>query len=181
MPLLRGVSNERLFFDRTRISLADGSTVPASLDSDLIDVYEGYAETLFPDGYHVSIRGEGRRRELAESSMFGVGRLSPDRSTIFDLSMWPSAAVVYESTAGRQRPIDAPWKHFSLVGWSDEDTYFGVAEQIDQQNIDNVLRAQQVVICELRTLACTAVSPVIPTTDNGQAHALLVEGSSNQL
>lgn len=181
MPLLRGASNERLFFDGTTIDLDDASTVPASQDADGIEVYEGYAETLFPDGYHVSIRGEGRRRELSESSMFGSGRLSPDRSTIFDLSMWPTEAVVYDATTGRQRPIDAPWEHFVLVGWSDEDTFFGVAERIDQQHLDNVLRAKQVVTCELRTLACAPVSPVIPTEDDGQSPALLVEGSVNQL
>ncbi|MDP2773786.1 MAG: hypothetical protein Q8O61_09540 [Nocardioides sp.] len=166
MPLLVGVSNERIFFDDTTIHLDDASTVPASQDADLIDVYEGYADTLFPDGYHVSIRGQGRHRELAASTMFGVGRLSPDRSTIFDLSMWPTAAVVYDATTGRQRPIDAPWGHFSLVGWSDEDTFFGVAERIDYDSVVNVLRARQVVTCELQALACTAVSPVIPTEDD---------------
>lgn len=108
MPLLQGVSNERVFFDRSTIDLHDGTTVPASQDADGIEVYAGYAETLFPDGYHVGLPGEGRHRELTESSMFGVGRLSPDRSTIFDLSVWPSADVVYDATTGRQRPIDAP-------------------------------------------------------------------------
>ena len=181
LPLLYGVSNKRIFFDGTTIDLGDGSKVPASQDAEGIEVYDGYAETLFPDGYHVSIRGEGRRRELAESSMFAVGRLSPDRSTIFDTTTWPAAAVVYESTTGRQRPIDAPWEHFTLGGWSDEDTFFGVAQLIDQQNVDNVLRASQVVTCELRTLACTPVSPVIPTKDDGQSPAFLVEGSVNQL
>ena len=181
MPLLHGVSNERVFFDDTTIDLDDGSTVPASQDADGIDVYEGYAETLFPDGYHVSIRETGRRRVLAKSSLFGVGRLSPDRSTIFDLSMWPTAAVVYESTTGLPRPIDAPWEHFVLVGWSDEDTFFGVAEHIDVHAVGNVLRAKQVVTCELRTLACTPVSPVLKTKDDGQSPDLLMEGSGNQL
>jgi len=181
MPLLRGVSSERIFFDGTTIDLDDESGEPASQDADGIEVYEGYAETLFPDGYHVSIRGEGRRRELAESTMYGVGRLSPDRSTIFDLTTWPTPAVVYESTSGRQREIDAPWEHFTLVGWTDEDTFIGVAERIDQQHVDNVLRARQVVTCELRTLACTPVSPVIPTKDDGESAALLVEGSPNPL
>ncbi|MFA6577267.1 MAG: hypothetical protein WCS84_17720, partial [Nocardioides sp.] len=99
----------------------------------------------------------------------------------FDMSMWPTAAVVYESTTGRQRPIDAPWELFSLVGWSDDDTLFGVAERIEEQHVDNVLRAKQVVTCELRTLACTPVSPVIPTKDQGQSPAFLVEGSGNHL
>ncbi len=182
MPLLRGVSDERLFYDGTTIDLDDGSTVPASRDADSIEVYEGYAETLFPDGYHVSIRGEGRHRELAGSSMYGVGLLSPDRSTIFDTSMWPTPAVVYDAETGRQRPIDAPWEHFTLAGWSDEDTFFGVAQRIDEQSAGNVLRARQVVTCELRTLACTPVSPVIPTDDedHGESPALLMEGSGNQ-
>ena len=175
MPLLHGVSNERIFFDSTTIYLDDASSVPSSQDADDVEIYEGFAETLFPDGYNVSIRGEGRRRQLAEPSMFGAGRLSPDRSTIFDLSEWPAAAVVYDSTTGRQRLIDAPEEHFTLVGWSDEDTFFGVAERIDEKSND--LRARQVVSCELRSLACTPVSPVIPTID-GQAPPPLVEGGS---
>ncbi|CUR55300.1 exported hypothetical protein [metagenome] len=183
MPLLRGVSSDRVFFDGTTIHLDDDSTVPASRDAVGIEVYEGYAETLFPDGYHVSLRGEGRHRELAESSMDGGGLLSPDRSTIFDESVWPTPAVVYDAATGRQRPIDAPWEHFSLVGWSDEDTFFGVAQRIDEQNITNVLRAKQVVTCELRTLACTPVSPVIPTDDEdlGRWPAFLIEGSGSQV
>lgn len=180
MPLLQGVSNEHIFFYGTTIDLGDGSTVPTSQDADGVEVYDGYAETLFPDGYHVGIRGEGRRRTLAEPSAGGTGRLSPDRSTIFDTSMWPAAAVAYEATTGRRRPIDAPWEHFTLSGWSDEDTFFGVAQHIDQQDVDHVLRARQVVTCELRTLACTPVSPVIPTTDDhqGQSLPLLMEGSN---
>jgi len=184
MPRLEGVSNERIFFDSTTIDLDDSSTVPAGKDFYGIDVYEGYAETLFPDGYRVSIRGEGRSRELAGSSMVALGRLSPDRSTtLFDVSQWPTEAVVYDAKTGRQAAIDAPWAHFTLVGWSDDDTFHGVAERIDEQNVDNVLRARQVVTCELRTLACTPVSPVIPTEDDdqGQSPTFLVEGSGNQL
>jgi|GEM_PF-4377230 len=179
MPLLSGVSDERVFFDGNTIELEDGSSVPVSQDADLIDVYQGYAETLFPDGYHVSIRGEGDRRRLVESSMFAVGRLSPDRSTIFDVSVWPTEAVVYDATTGRQRPIKAPWGHFVLAGWSDEDTFFGVAERIDEDNLDNVLRARQVVTCALATLACTPVSPVFPTQGDGEGQppALLMEGT----
>ena len=180
MPLLSGVSDERAFFDGNTIDLEDGSSVPVSQDADLIDVYEGYAETLFPDGYHVSIRGEGNHRRLVETSMFAVGRLSPDRSTIFDVSVWPTEAVVYDAATGRQRPIEAPWGHFVLAGWSDEDTFFGVAERIDEDNLDNVLRARQVVTCDLPTLACTPVSPVFPTEGDGQGQppALLMEGTS---
>ncbi len=180
MPLLHGVSNERIFYDSTTIHLDDSSVVPAGEDSEGIDVYEGFAETLFPDGYRVSIRGEGARRQLAESSMFAVGRLSPDRSTIFDVSQWPTQAVVYDAGTGRQAPIDAPWEHFTLVGWSDDDTFHGVAESIDPRHADNVLRARQVVTCELRTLACTPVSPVFPTADDqGQSPVFLVEGPIN--
>ena len=183
MPLLHGVSSERLFFDGATIDLSDGSMVPSSQNSDSLEVYEGFAETLFPDGYHVSIRGEGRRRELVESSMFAVGRLSPDRGTIFDLSMWPTAAVVYDARTGRQATIDAPWEHFTLAGWSDEDTFYGVAERIDERHEDNVLRARQVVTCELQTLACAPVSPVITTDDRapGRFPAFLVAGDSNPL
>jgi hypothetical protein len=176
MPLLDGVSNERLFFDKTTIDLDDGSTVAAAEGGDGIEVYEGYADTLFPDGYHVGIRGEGRHRELAESSMFGTGRLSPDRGTIFDLSMWPTPAVVYDAATGRQRPIDAPWDHFTLTAWSDEDTFFGVAEHIDSRNAENVVRARQVVTCELATLHCTPVSPVISTGEQGAYPCFVMEG-----
>lgn len=177
MPLLEGLSNERVYFDDSAIDLGDGSTVPPSEDADGIDVYEGYAETLFADGYHVGIREVGGRVKLVESRMHGLGRLSPDRSTIFDLSMWPTEAVVHDATTGRQRPIDAPWEHFVLVGWSDEDTFFGVAE-----HIENRLLKRQVVTCELPTLACMPVSPVIPVrpTMNGQSPAFLVEGSGSQ-
>ena len=182
MPLLTGVSDERLFFDGATIDLADGSSTEASQDADGIEVYVGLAETLFPDGYHVNIGGEGRHRELTGSSLYGVGRLSPDRSTIFDVSQWPTDAVAYEARTGRQRPIDAPWEHFTLVGWNDEDTFFGVAERIDPDALE-VLRAKQVVTCEVRTLACTPVSPVIATDDEeqGQYPTFLVEGNSNEL
>jgi hypothetical protein len=183
MPLLHGVSDERLFYDGATIDLDDSSAVPAGEDADGIDVYEGYAETLFPDGFHVSIRGQGRRRELTESSMFAVGRLSPDRSTIFDVGQWPTEAVAYDADTGRQAPIDAPWDHFTLVGWSDDDTFFGVAERIDEEHVVNVLRARQVVTCELRTLKCRRVSPVVPTDDDNQGRfpELLVEGADHPL
>jgi hypothetical protein len=95
--------------------------------------------------------------------------------------MWPTPAVVFDATTGQRRPIDAPWEHFTLGGWSDADTFFGVAERIDDQHLDNVLRARQVVTCELRILACTPVSPVVPTGDEGQGPALLMEGHANQL
>jgi hypothetical protein len=181
MPLLIGVSDERLFFDRTTIDLEDGSTTQAT-DGPDGEVYEGFAETLFPDGFHVYLEGEGRRREVADTWLSGVGLLSPDRSTIFDTSEWPTQAVAYDAATGDQRPIDAPWGHFTLAGWSDEDTFFGVAQRIDP-NALNVLRAQQVVTCEVRTLACTPVSPVIPTDDERQSEypTFLVEGDANEL
>ena len=115
MPLLEGLSNERAYFEDTAIDLVDGSTVPASEDADGIDVYEGYAETLFADGYHVGLREVGGRFRLVDSRMYGLGRLTPARSTIFDLSMWPTEAVVYDATTGRRRPIDAPG---STSSWS---------------------------------------------------------------
>ena len=183
MPLLHGVSTERIFFDGTTIHFDNASTVPASLDPDSIEVYEGYAETLFPEGYRVSIRGEGRRRTLVDSSMFAVGRLSPDRSTIFDLSTWPTPAVVYDATTGRQATIQAPWEHFTLAAWIDDDTFYGVAERVDEAHFVNVVRARQVVTCGLRTLACSPVSPVIATDDGDRSRypVLLVEGVDHQL
>lgn len=183
MPLLHGASADRVFFDGVTIDLRDGAVVPARRDDDGLDVYAGYAETLFPDGYHVGVREEGRRRELTGSTMYGAARLSPDRSTIFDVTMWPSPAVAYDAATGRQRPIDAPWEHFTLGGWSDEDTFFGVAERIDERHPVNVLRARQVVRCEVETLACTPVSPVIATDDDHQGRypTFLVEGSAGQL
>lgn len=181
MPLLVGVSGERLFYDGTTIDLDDGSATPASASPDG-EVYEGYAETLFRDGFDVYLGGEGNRRKLADSWIAGVGRLSPDRSTIFDVTEWPTRAVAYDANTGRQRAIDAPWEHFKLVGWSDEDTFFGVAERIDAKAA-NVLRARQVVTCELGTLACTPVSPVVRTDDEnvGGHPTFLVEGSSDEL
>jgi hypothetical protein len=183
MPLLDGVSSKRMFFDGKTIDLDDGSAAPAGRDPEGLEVYGGYAETLFPDGYRVGIRGEGRHRMLAESSAFGVGLLSPDRTTIFDVTQWPTDAVVYDARTGRQAPIHAPWAHFSLVGWSDDDTFYGVAERIDREHVVNVLRARQVVTCELRTLACTPASPVIPTEDQdlGRSPDFLVEGRGSPL
>jgi len=183
MPLLSGVSDELLFYDGATIHLADGSAVPATRDEQGLEVYEGEADTLFPDGYHVGIRGDGDHRELTESSISGVGRLSPDRSTIFDLTQWPTPAVVYDVATGRERPLDAPWDHFTLGGWSDQDTFYGVAERIDMDSPGNVLRDRQVVTCEVRTLACTPVSPVIATQDQLQDESphFLVEGSVNEL
>ena len=174
-PLLRGVSRDRIFYDHATVHLDDGSTVPAGQDDGVV-VHEGYAETLFPDGYDVSIRGEGRHRELVASDAGGSGRLSPDRSTVFDVGQWPTEAVVYDARSGRQAAIDAPWGHFTLVGWSDEDTFYGVAEEIDEQS-DNVLRARQVVTCQLRSLRCTPVSPVIAREDDdeGRYPVFLVE------
>lgn len=65
---------------------------------------------------------------------------------------------------------------------ADEDTFFGVAQRIDE-NAVNVLRAQQVVTCEVRTLACTPVSPVIRADDEDQGRypTFLVKGDANQL
>lgn len=115
----------------------------------------------------MSLRGEGGHRELAESSMFATGRLSPDRSTIFDTSMWPAAAVAYDAETGRQRRIDAPWQHFTLAGRSDEDTFYGAAERIDYDRVENALRARQ----------------VITTESDGQRRlsVFLLEGGSSQL
>ncbi|WP_328530433.1 hypothetical protein OG984_04455 [Nocardioides sp. NBC_00368] len=181
MPLLIGVSDERLFFAGTTIDLDDGSTTEASRGPDG-EIYEGYAETLFPDGFHVYLDGEGQSRKVADTWLSGVGLLSPDRSTIFDTTEWPTKAVAYDASTGDRRAIDAPWDHFTLAGWSDEATFFGVAQRIDTK-ADDVLRAQQVVTCELRTLVCTPVSPVIPTDDEAQGDhpTFLVEGNSNGL
>ncbi|MER7556418.1 hypothetical protein ABTZ46_05720 [Nocardioides sp. NPDC126508] len=181
-PLLHGVSDERIFFGGVTIDLADGSQTRTTEDAEGVDVYDGYAETLFTDGFHVDIAGEGKHRSLSGSALYGVGRLSPERSTIFDVTMWPTDAVAYDAKSGGQRPIDAPWSHFSLVAWSDQDTFFGVAQQIDDSAM-NVLRAKQVVTCEVRTLACKPVSPVIPTDDEeqGQYPTFLVEGNNNVL
>ncbi|MEI7057132.1 hypothetical protein WBG06_15015 [Nocardioides sp. CCNWLW239] len=181
MPLLIGVSNERVFFDGATIDLDDGSATPAS-DGPDGEVYEGYAETLFRDGFHVYLQGEGRRRQVSDVWLSGIGVLSPDRTTIFDTGQWPTEAVAYDASTGRQRPIDAPWGQFMLAGWSDEDTFFGVAQRIDENALD-VVREQQVVTCEVRTLACTPVSPVIPTDDRDQGRypTFLVEGDAHQL
>lgn len=177
MPLLDGVSGERLFFAGRTIDLQDGSSVPTKTTSEGDSVYRGLGQTLFPDGYHVGLRGEGPRREVTDTEVFGVGRLSPDRSTIFDVSQWPTTAVVYDARTRRQAALDAPWNHFRLAGWSDKDTFFGVAERIDPRSQVNILRARRVVTCELRSLRCTPVSPVIPADDTGH-RSFLLEGSS---
>lgn len=178
MPLLHGVSTEHVFFDGATIDLEDGSREAATLDADGLEVYPHLADTLFPAGYRVSISGEGRHRELSDSSLYGPGLLSPDRSTIFDTSAWPTQAVVYDAASGDQRGIDAPWEHFTLAGWSDADTFFGVAEEIDEAHVDNIVRARQVVTCELRSLRCEPVSPVVPTPEEGDPATLMVEGTA---
>lgn len=175
MPLLAGVSTEHAFFDATTIDLSDGSSTPVTQDAERVDDYVGRAETLFPEGYRVSIRGEGSRRVLTDSSAYGYGLLSPDRSTIFDIGTWPADAVVYDASTGRERTIEAPWEHFTLAGWSDESTFFGVAEEIDE-DADNVLQARQVVTCTVRTLTCLAASPVLaaqPPTERAPRPFLL--------
>ena len=60
------------------------------------------------------------------------------------LARWPTAAVVYDAHDGAPSvAIDAlRGSTSSLAGWSDQDTFFGLAERIDQDNPRNVLRAQ---------------------------------------
>lgn len=177
MPLLRGVSDRHLFYDGATIDLRDGSSRGATTDGDGVETYPERAGTLFPDGFHVGIRGEGRMRKLTDSSLAGEGRLSPDRSTIFDATQWPADAVVYDATTGRQRRIQAPWKHFTLAGWTDERTFFGVAEDVDERE-DGGVRARQVVSCVLPTLTCTAESPVIAADRDDEGRGLMVEGAT---
>ncbi|TQL66415.1 hypothetical protein FB381_0270 [Nocardioides albertanoniae] len=175
MPLLAGVSNERLFFDDTTIDLSDGSVSRSDEVGDETVIYDGYTETLFHDGYPIGVKGEGRHREVDKAPEFANGRLSPDRSTLFQVDVTPADAVVYDAKTGRGRAIDAPWDHFTLSGWSDKDTFFGVAQQTVSPT-DGTVRASQAVTCELRTLACKPVSPVIP--ENEEASALVMEGDS---
>lgn len=176
MPLLHGVSDEHLFYDGATIDLDDGSSHRARTGADGIEVYPERAETLFPDGFHVLIRGEGRHRELTDETLAAEGLLSPDRSTIFDTTQWPTPAVAYDAGTGRQRPIRAPWRHFTLAGWSDARTFFGVAEDLDERE-EGVVRARQVVSCSLPSLTCDSVSPVIRDEDDGASPSLLVAGS----
>ena len=114
--------------------------------------------------------------------MSAVGRLSPDRSTIFDVSQWPTEAVVYDAEIGRQAAIDTPWVHFTLVGWSDEDTFYGVAERIDEARQQ---RAARTAGRHLRAADPRVHSgqPVSPTEDDdqGQVPTFLVEDSGYQL
>jgi hypothetical protein len=178
MPLLQGVSDDLLFFDSATIDLEDGSSTPSGEDAVGVEQYVGYAETLFPDGFHVVVRSEGGRRFVKESSAFGTpGRLSPDRSTLFDVATWPAPAVAYDAATGRRRTIEAPWRYFTLGGWIDDDTFWGAAERIQQQRLRTVVRAQQVVTCELPTLVCEAVSPVY-RSDTGVTTGLRLEDSA---
>lgn len=177
MPLLSGVSEDLLFFDDVTIDLSDGSQTPATLDEERVEVYVGESETLFPDGHHVGIRGQGRTREPAPSTAFGAGRLSPDRSLLFDVTTWPARAVAYDARTGERRPVDAPWGHFTLGGFSDRTTFWGAAEQVGPRG---GLRARQVVTCALETLACTPLSEVIafePPKADGTPRFLL-EGAT---
>ena len=177
MPLLQGVSDDLLFFDSTTIDLEDGASTPTGEDDVGLEEYVGYAETLFPDGFHVAVRREGGRRYVEESSAFGTaGRLSPDRSTLFDVATWPARAVAYDATTGRRRTIEAPWRYFTLGGWIDDDTFWGAAERIQRQRLRTVVRAQQVVSCELPALVCEAVSPVY-RSDTGITTGLRLEDS----
>lgn len=183
MPLLQGVSNTQLFFDGETIDLADGSTTRAGTDAQGIEEYAGYAETLFPDGYRVGLEGDGKMRTVEESSAFAVGLLSPDRSTVFDVGQWPTEAVVYDAKTGQQAELSTRWGHFTLAGWQDDSRFFGVAELIDEDNVENILRARQVVSCTTTTLECEPVSPVIRTkdADDNQYPSFLTEGSADQL
>lgn len=183
MPLLQGVSSTQLFFDGETIELADGSTTEAETDAHGVVKYAGYAQTLFPNGYRVGLEGEGTRREVTTSSAFAVGLLSPDRSIVLDVSQWPTEAVVYDTDSGEQAELSSPWGHFTLAGWQDESTFFGVAELIDEDDVDNILRARQVVSCTTRTFACEPVSPVIRTRDDDDSEypAFLTEGAVDQL
>lgn len=140
--------------------------------------HAGLAETLFADGYHVGLRGEGDHRRVAATTAYGAGRLSPDRGTLFDVTYSRADAVAYDADTGERRTIDAPWRHFSLVAFSDDDTFFGLAQQIRLRHVVDPVRAQQVVFCEVATLECTPVSPVVRADDAaaGRWPTFLTEG-----
>lgn len=178
MPLLHGASDDALFYDEVTIDLADGSTTEAGNDAEGVTEYAGLAETLFADGYHVGLRGEGDHRRVSATTAYGSGRLSPDRSTLFDVTYSRADAVVYDADTGERRTIDAPWRHFSLVAFSDDDTFFGLAQRIRLRHVVDPVRAQQVVSCEVATLECTPVSPVVRTDDAaaGRWPTFLTEG-----
>lgn len=180
MPLLRGVSDERLFYDDATIDLADGSSTEAGEAPLGVPAFEGLDETVFADGYHVDVRGAGRTRLPGRATDFSTGRLSPDRTVLLDVGVWPTPAVAYDAQTGERREIDAPWRHVALVAFSDEDTFFGVAQQIRPRHVLDPLRAQQVVSCEVVTLACAPVSPVVRTDDDasGRWPTFLTEGDS---
>lgn len=175
-PSVQGVSDEVLFFDGATISLEDGSAVPAGEDPIGLEQYAEYAQTLFPDGFHVGVRTEGGRRLVDEPSALVAGRLSPDRSTLFDVRYWPTPAVAYDAGTGRRIPIEAPWRHFTLGGFLDEDTFWGAAELIQVQRRRSVARAHQVVTCELPALVCEAASPVY-RSDKGVTTGLRLEST----
>ncbi len=84
---------------------------------------------------------------------------------LFDVTYSRADAVVYDADTGERRTIDAPWRHFSLVAFSDDDTFFGLAQRIRLRHVVDPVRAQQVVSCEVATLQCTPVSPVVRTDD----------------
>ena len=160
MPLLDGVSDTRLFYAGRTIELDDGSSTPWGTDPEGGNVYEGYRETLFPDGYRVAVRERGAGLELADSEAWGVGRLSPDRSTLFDVTRWPTPAVAYDAETGHRRVVDAPWDHLILGPFDDEGSFTAIAQQVGTRP-DVGVGAQQVVQCRVATLRCTPVSPVV--------------------
>lgn len=160
MPLLEGVSDTQLFYAGRTIELADGSSTPWGTDPEGVNLSEGYRDALFPDGYRVAVRERGGRLRLADSEAWGVGRLSPDRSTLFDVTQWPARAVAFDAGTGERRSVDAPWDHLLLGPFDDEGSFTAIAQQIDPRPAVGV-RAQQVVQCRVATLRCTPVSPVV--------------------
>lgn len=175
MPLLDGVSDTRLFYAGRTIELDDGSSVPWNTDPQGGNVYEGYDGALFPDGYRVPVRKRGDRLVLGDSEAWGTGRLSPDRSTLFDVTQWPARAVAYDAKTGERRQVDAPWDHLLLGPFDDEGSFTAIAQLIKPRAM-TVVRAQQVVQCEVATLRCVTVSPVVPTADDAYPPLFLESG-----
>lgn len=180
-PLLHGVSDERVFFDGATTDLADGSDQPTSTDADGLTTYADETTTRFPEGYRTGVRQDGDRRLATDRPAYGTGVLSPDRRTLLDTGSWPTPAVAYDARTGAPRAVEAPWDHLVLGGWTDRSTFFGVAEDIAEDDLDGPLQAWRPVTCDTRgrgTVRCTPLGPAVPVDPASDGPAYVLPGGA---
>ncbi|WP_370289353.1 hypothetical protein [Nocardioides sp.] len=182
-PLLQGVSDTTVFFDRASIDIATGARAEVTQDSDGVDSFPGADTALFRDGFHVGVRSEGERRRPGASTLDGVGALSPDRRWLFDLTTSSPPPIVYDARTGRPQPLELDADSFALVGWIDDRTFWGIGGTTgadEEFGGEEVTVSQQVLRCTVEQWRCVAASPQIPVPSTSDADApvsLLVEGA----